>query len=68
MRQTNRTARRAFHWVFRLEGSNYIALRDQIVATFRDLKQATGIRKLGLQLRFAGLLLRQFSQPMEATA
>jgi magnesium-protoporphyrin IX monomethyl ester (oxidative) cyclase len=68
MRQTNRTARRAFPWVFRLEGSDYIALRDQIVATFRDLKQATGIRKLGLQLRFAGLLLRQFSQPMEATA
>jgi len=68
MRQTNRTARRAFPWVFRLEGSSYLALRDQIVDTFRALKQASGVRKVGLQLRFAGLLLRQFAQPMEAAA
>ena len=67
MRQTNRTARRAFPCVFDLENSHYIALRDQIVETFRELKQASGLGKLGLQLRFAGLLLRQFLQPMVAS-
>ena len=68
MRQTNRTARRAFPWVFQLENGRYIALRDQIVETFRDLKKAHGFARAGLQLRFAGLLLRQFCQPMEASA
>jgi magnesium-protoporphyrin IX monomethyl ester (oxidative) cyclase len=67
MRQTNRTASRAFPWVFELEGSNYLALRDRIVDTFRQMKQAGGLEKLGLNLRFAALLLRQFSQPMRAT-
>jgi magnesium-protoporphyrin IX monomethyl ester (oxidative) cyclase len=67
MRQTNRTAMRAFPWVFELENSNYLALRDRIVDTFRRMKQAGGLQKLGLKLRFAGLLLRQFSQPMRAT-
>lgn len=69
MRQTNRTARRAFPWVFDLEQSRFLALRDQIVDTFRAIKAAgvagQPLRKLGLQLRFAGLLLRQFSQPMQ---
>ena len=68
MRQTNRTAQRAFPWVFDLEHSQYIALRDQIVETFRTIKAAAAegqpLRKLGLQVKFAGLLLRQFSQPM----
>ena len=36
--------------------------------TFRAIQAAgaagQGLRKLGLQLRFGGLLLRQFSQPM----
>ena len=72
MRQTNRTARRAFPWVFDLEQSRFIALRDQIVDTFRAIKAAGAagqpLRKLGLQLRFAGLLLRQFSQPMQRAA
>jgi len=68
MRQTNRTAQRAFPWVFDLERSAFIELRDQIVDTFRSIKAAAAagqpLRKLGLQLQFAGLLLRQFSQPM----
>jgi magnesium-protoporphyrin IX monomethyl ester (oxidative) cyclase len=58
---------RAFPWVFDLERSNYLALRDRIVDTFRRMKQAGGLQKLGLKLRFAALLLRQFSQPMRAT-
>jgi hypothetical protein len=37
------------------------------VDTFRELKQASGLRRLGLQLRFGTLLLRQFCQPMVAT-
>ncbi|EDY37667.1 magnesium-protoporphyrin IX monomethyl ester aerobic oxidative cyclase [Cyanobium sp. PCC 7001] len=66
MRQTNRTARRAFPVVFQLEGSAYLALRDQLVATFRQLGTTEGqpLRRLGLQARFAVLLLRQFLQPM----
>jgi magnesium-protoporphyrin IX monomethyl ester (oxidative) cyclase len=75
MRQTNRTARCAFPWVFRLEGSDYLSLRDQLVDTFRRIKtlaaEPAGPRRLlaqlGLKLRFASLLLRQFCQPMEAT-
>jgi magnesium-protoporphyrin IX monomethyl ester (oxidative) cyclase len=67
MRQTNRTARRAFPFVFRLDGE-YLRLRDQLVDVDRSLKQETGpMARLGLKLRFAGLLWRQFSQPMEAT-
>lgn len=67
MRQTNRTARRAFPAVFDLESSAFIALRDRIVDTFRELRQARGLRRLGLNLRFGTLLLRQFCQPMVAT-
>jgi magnesium-protoporphyrin IX monomethyl ester (oxidative) cyclase len=67
MRQTNRTARRAFPVVFDLENSAFLALRDQIVASFRELRQASGLRKLALKLRFAALLLRQFCQPMVAS-
>ena len=69
MRQTNRTARRAFPVVFKLEGRAYFELRDQLVDTFRQLKAAQGqpLRRLGLRARFAGLLLRQFLQPMEAS-
>lgn len=68
MRQTNRTARRAFPRVFDLENSNYLALRDRLVATFQEIKDAGSsagpLRWLTLRLRFAGLLLRQFCQPM----
>ena len=66
MRQTNRTARRAFPVVFQLTPT-YFELRDQLVNTFRGMKacQAQPMRLLGLKLRFASLLLRQFLQPME---
>ena len=69
MRQTNRTARRAFPVVFKLDGPAYFELRDQLVDTFRQIKTAQGqpLRQLGLKARFAGLLLRQFLQPMEAS-
>ena len=40
MRQTNRTAGRAFPWVFDLDSSSYLALRDQIVDTFRAIQAA----------------------------
>jgi len=67
MRQTNRTARRAFPFVFRLD-EQYLRLRDQLVEVYRRLKQETNpLAKLGLRLRFAGLLWRQFIQPMQAT-
>ena len=68
MRQTNRTARRAFPRVFDLENSDYLALRDRLVATYQQIKDAGRgggpLRWLGLRLRFAGLLIRQFCQPM----
>ena len=74
MRQTNRTARRAFPVVFALETSRYLALRDQLVDTFRQLRasaeDAAGparlLRRLRLRARFAGLLVCQFLQPMES--
>jgi magnesium-protoporphyrin IX monomethyl ester (oxidative) cyclase len=69
MRQTNRTARRAFPWVFDLEGSHYLELRDRVVACHRELQagKAEGaglLRQLGRRLRFGRLLLEQFLQPM----
>ncbi|MBD1192586.1 magnesium-protoporphyrin IX monomethyl ester (oxidative) cyclase [Vulcanococcus sp. Clear-D1] len=66
MRQTNRTARRAFPVVYQLTPT-YFELRDQLVDTFRGMKacQAQPMRQLGLKLHFASLLLRQFLQPME---
>lgn len=68
MRQTNRTARRAFPRVFDLENSDYLALRDRLVATYQQIKDTGSgggpLRWLGLRLRFAGLLIRQFCQPM----
>ncbi len=67
MRQTNRTARRAFPRVFDLEQPEFLQLRDRIVNTYRDLKASRGLRKLGLRLRFLGLLAQQFCQPMVAS-
>jgi magnesium-protoporphyrin IX monomethyl ester (oxidative) cyclase len=66
MRQTNRTARRAFPWVFDLENSDYLLLRDHLIATYRALRAggSAPLSRLGLRLRFAGLLLLQFCQPM----
>jgi magnesium-protoporphyrin IX monomethyl ester (oxidative) cyclase len=69
MRQTNRTARRAFPVVFQLTPT-YFELRDQLVDTFRRIKASQGqpVHQLGLKLHFASLLLRQFLQPMEVAA
>jgi magnesium-protoporphyrin IX monomethyl ester (oxidative) cyclase len=68
MRRTNHTARRALPWVFDLEDGTYLALRDRLVATFRAMRDggAAGrpLRRLGLQVRFGVLLLRQLCQPM----
>ena len=66
MQHTNQTARCAVPWVFRLD-AGYLRLRGQLVTTFRALREARGLRRLGLQLRFASLLCRQFLQPMEST-
>jgi magnesium-protoporphyrin IX monomethyl ester (oxidative) cyclase len=67
MRQTNRTAARAFPVVFVLDGSRYFQLRDQLVDTYRQLKASAGqpLRQLGLRARFGWLLLQQFLQPMQ---
>ncbi|MEI6029783.1 MAG: magnesium-protoporphyrin IX monomethyl ester (oxidative) cyclase [Synechococcaceae cyanobacterium ELA739] len=75
MRQTNRTAQRAFPQVFDLENSHYFALRDQLVTTFRQLKALAApgstdhrwLQRLKLRGQFALLLLRQFCQPMVAS-
>ncbi|MFN5220862.1 MAG: magnesium-protoporphyrin IX monomethyl ester (oxidative) cyclase [Cyanobacteriota bacterium] len=68
IRHTNDTARRAFPWVFRLD-PHYLILRDQLVETHRQLRRSGApLQKLGLRLRFAGLLMRQLWQPMEATS
>ncbi|MFM7676162.1 MAG: magnesium-protoporphyrin IX monomethyl ester (oxidative) cyclase [Synechococcus sp.] len=67
LRNTNRTARRAFPRVFDLENGTFLALRDRIVETYRELKASRGLRKLGLRLRFLGLLAQQFCQPMVAS-
>jgi magnesium-protoporphyrin IX monomethyl ester (oxidative) cyclase len=72
IRQTNRTARRAFPVVFAMEDSAFLGLRDQLVATFQQLRASAAepagpgrcLRRLILRARFAGLLLRQLTQPM----
>jgi magnesium-protoporphyrin IX monomethyl ester (oxidative) cyclase len=73
IRQTNRTARRAFPVVFALEDERWFELRDRMVALHRQLGEggpagvASWLGRLGLRIRFAALLLRQFSQPMVAS-
>lgn len=72
IRQTNRTARRAFPVVFALDGSSYFELRDQLVHAYRQIKARAGapagplrlLTTLGWRCRFAALLLRQLLQPM----
>lgn len=75
MRQTGRTARRAFTDVFTFEAIRNVELRVPLADTFRQM-QALGeqpatpgrfLKNLGLKLRFAELLVHQFCQPMEAT-
>ena len=76
MRQTNRTAQRAFPMVFDLDNSRYLQLRDQLVDTFLQLKALAAdpagrrqwLKRLQLRLQFASQLLQQFSQPMVASA
>lgn len=73
IRQTNRTARRAFPVVFALEGDRWFELRDRMVALHRQLGEGgqagvvSRLGRLGLRIRFAAVLLRQFSQPMAAS-
>jgi magnesium-protoporphyrin IX monomethyl ester (oxidative) cyclase len=75
MRQTGRTARRAFTDVFTFEAIRNVELRVPLADTFRQI-QALGeqpatpgrfLQNQGLKLRFAGLLVRQFCQLIEAT-
>ncbi len=73
MTRTNRTARRAFPWVFDLESSRFLELRDRLVVCFQEMQAARRegggpLRRLGLKFRFGGLLLRQFCQPMVRAA
>jgi len=75
IRQTNRTARRAFPVVFDLEGPTYFALRDRLVALHTSIRalgtQPAGLgrilRRLGLQSQLAAVVLRQLVQPMVAS-
>ena len=73
IRQTNRTARRAFPVVFALEDDRWFDLRDRMVALHRRLAEAADpglggwLGRLGLRIRMAALLLRQFAQPMVAS-
>jgi magnesium-protoporphyrin IX monomethyl ester (oxidative) cyclase len=63
----------AFPVVFALEGDRWFELRDQMVALHRQLGEGgpagvvSWLGRLGLRIRFAALLLRQFSQPMVAS-
>jgi len=64
---------RAFPVVFALEDDRWFELRDRMVALHRQLGEGgpagvvSWLGRLGLRIRFAALLLRQFSQPMVAS-
>jgi magnesium-protoporphyrin IX monomethyl ester (oxidative) cyclase len=66
---TNRTARRAFPVVFRLDAS-FFELRDRLVDTVRQMKASQGqpLRQLAMRARLAWLLLQQVLQPMESSS
>jgi magnesium-protoporphyrin IX monomethyl ester (oxidative) cyclase len=74
IRQTNRTAERAFPAVCVLEGGRFFDLGDRVIATLAALRSARAaggaplgvFQRWGLCFRLAGLLLRQFLQPMLA--
>jgi magnesium-protoporphyrin IX monomethyl ester (oxidative) cyclase len=76
IRHTNHTAARAFPVVYALADGRFFALRDQIIDTLAALRSArergSGVagmgRRLGLRAQVAGLLLRQFLQPMVTPA
>jgi hypothetical protein len=57
IRQTNRTGRRAFPVVFALEDSRFLALRDQLVATFQRLRHSTAMATTIANINPVGLLL-----------
>jgi len=65
IRRTNTTARNAFPIVFNLDDDQFLLLRDQIVDVFRQMKENSGFRKLGLRIRFLQLLIKQFFLPMQ---
>jgi magnesium-protoporphyrin IX monomethyl ester (oxidative) cyclase len=73
IRQTNRTARRAFPVVFALDDDRWFELRDRMVVLHRQLGEGGDaglggwLERLCLRIRFGLLLLRQFSQPMVAS-
>ena len=55
--------------MFDLDQGQYLELRDRLVSCFQQMQARKAepgalLAKLGLKLRFAGLLLRQFCQPM----
>jgi hypothetical protein len=58
--------------VYALKGDRFFELRDQVIATLAALRSARAaggaplglLQRLGLRLRLADLLLRQFLQPM----
>lgn len=72
IRQTNRTAERAFPAVYALADDSFFSLRDQVVATLANLRAVRQagvgpgavVRRLALRVQLADLLLRQLSQPM----
>jgi magnesium-protoporphyrin IX monomethyl ester (oxidative) cyclase len=72
IRHTNATAARAFPVVYALADGRFFALRDQLIDTLAALRSAREqgigpaalVRRLALRARVAGLLLRQFLQPM----
>jgi hypothetical protein len=59
--------------VFALEDDRWFEPRDRMVALHRQLGEGgpagvvSWLRRLGLRIRFAALLLRQLSQPMVAS-
>jgi len=67
IRRTNETARNAFPVVFDFDNDEFLVLRNQIVDTFRQAKESTGIKKLRLRLHFIQLLIKQFTQPMQSS-
>lgn len=66
--RTNETARKAFPKVFNFENGEFMRLRDEIVVTFREIKTASKLGKIKLQIKFVTLIARQFFLPMDTTS
>jgi len=67
IRRTNATARNAFPVVFNFENNQFLLLRNQIVDVFRQTKESSGLKRLSLRLHFMGLLIKQFTLPMQSS-